>query len=100
MTARPLQAGDVCEVVGGLGRCASPNLGLRVTIKHRVFGTHGADHTQLGPVYRCEGKGVVQLTDAGTYTETGWADFAGAWLRRIEPPPINQNTSIEREVAA
>lgn len=100
MSARPLQAGDVCEVVGGLGRRASPNLGLHVTIKHRVYGAHGADHSEHGAIYHCEGKGVTQLTDAGTYTETGWADFAAAWLRRIEPPPVDQPDRIEREVAA
>lgn len=83
----PIKAGDLCEVVGGLGRSKSPNIGLRVTVKHRVYGNLGMDHTQYGRVVRCEGKGIMQLSEAGTYIETGWADFPVAWLRKINPPP-------------
>jgi len=39
---------------------------------------------------------VQQLTDAGTYVVTGWADFAQSWLCKIEPdaPPPK---AIERD---
>jgi hypothetical protein len=86
----PIKAGDICEVVGGLGRNQSPNLGLRVTVGHRIVGAFGMDHTQFGPVVRCTGKGVVQLGDAGQYVKTGWADFPVEWLKKIEPdaPPV------------
>lgn len=87
-------------MVGGQGRKASPNIGLQVTIKHRVHGAHGMDHSTLGPIYRCEGKGVCQLSDAGTYEVTGWADFAGVWLRRIEPPKETTDVATDQGIEA
>jgi hypothetical protein len=84
---KPLSAGDVCKVVGGLGRHKSPNLGISVVIVARVFGEHGGDHSQYGPMYQCAGAEIKQLTDSGAYVTTGRADFAGIWLERIEPLP-------------
>lgn len=81
---KPLQAGDKCVVITALGRKRSPNIGKIVTIKHRQFGNYGADHSQHGAIYRCEGEGICQLSDSGEYVITGWADFAGTWLKRIE----------------
>ena len=77
---RPISAGDKCLVVGGLGLDRSPNLGLTV----KVLSLQG-EHSGRGRIWRCEGEGVSQLTDAGTYQVTGWADFAASWLQRIEP---------------
>lgn len=94
MTA-PIQSGDRCEVIGGLGRSKSPNIGLTV----RVVSFQG-EHTQLGRIWRCEGPGVQQLTDAGTYTVTGVADFAAAWLRKIEPDQKTNETNTANEVSA
>jgi hypothetical protein len=94
MTA-PIQSGDRCEVIGGLGRAKSPNIGLTV----RVVSFQG-EHTQLGRIWRCEGPGVQQLTDAGTYTVTGVADFAAAWLRKIEPDQTTDKTNTANEVTA
>jgi hypothetical protein len=96
----PLKAGDVCEVVGGLAQRKSPNLGLQVTIKHRIYGDHGMDHREFGPMYRCEGPNVVQMDDMGSYVKTGWADFAGIWLRKIEPPKTEQGTKVKEELTA
>lgn len=97
----PIKAGDRCEVIGGLGRSKSPNIGLRVTVKHRVFGAHGMDHTQHGPVVRCIGAGIKQLGDAGQYIETGWADFPVAWLRKLPPDKTpDQGVTTDREVTA
>ena len=77
----PIKKGDLCEVVGGLGRSKSPNLGLQVTV-----GMLQGEHSKLGRIFRCEGPGVQQLGDAGNYVVTGWADFPAAWLKRIDPP--------------
>lgn len=78
---RPISAGDTCLVVGGLGRTKSPNAGLTVTVRSLQ-----GEHTQHGRIWRCEGAGIKQLTEAGGYEVTGWADFATAWLQRIDPP--------------
>jgi len=77
---RPIQAGDKCIVVNGLGQNKSPNLGLTVTVKSRE-----GEHSRFGVIWLCEGPGIKQLTDAGTYQTTGWAGFPAAWLQRIEP---------------
>ncbi len=82
---RPLGHGDLCVVINGLAGDKSPNLGKFVTIKHRVYGAYGMDHTKHGPIYTCSGKDLVQLTDAGTYINTPEADFPGIWLKRIDP---------------
>lgn len=90
----PLQAGDLAEVVGGLGRGKSPNIGQRV----KVVSFQG-EHSQHGRIWRCTGDGVQQLTDAGTYVVTGWADFAQSWLRKIEPDaPLPKAVERDREV--
>lgn len=83
--SEPIKAGDLCEVVGGLGRGRSPNLGLTVVAKSLQ-----GEHSAYGRVWRCEGQGVCQLSDTGSYIKTGWADFPVAWLRKIEPD-LNQN---------
>jgi hypothetical protein len=90
--AEPLKAGDRCEVVGGLGRGKSPNVGLRVTVA-----SFQGEHSQLGRIWRCTGDGVQQLTDGGTYAVTGWADFAQSWLRKLPPaaPPLTTTTNEE-----
>lgn len=92
----PIKAGDLCEVIGGLGRSKSPNIGLRV----RVHSLQG-DHSQHGRVWRCTGAGVKQLGNAGQYIETGWADFPVAWLRKLPPDQLpDKTTSTDREVTA
>lgn len=88
MSGRPLERGDVCEVIGGMGMAKSPNIGLRVTVTHRMFGAMGADHSRLGPMYNCVGDGVVQLGDGGNYVIKGWADFPDIWLRRLPPDEL------------
>jgi hypothetical protein len=88
---QPIQSGDLCEVVGGMGRARSPNLGLTVT----VVSTRG-EHSRFGPVWRCEGKGVMQMTDSGAYIALGWADFPALWLRKLPPA----GTPAEGRIAA
>ena len=76
----PIKAGDDCLVIGGLGQKKSPNLGLRV----KALSIRG-EHSRFGRVWRCEGAGVKQMTDAGSYVDTGWADFPTDWLQKIKP---------------
>jgi hypothetical protein len=80
---KPIQAGDMCTVVTGLGRNKSPNAGLTV----KVITLQG-EHSQHGRIWRCAGEGVMQLSDAGAYVPTGWADFAQSWLQKIKPPKV------------
>lgn len=95
---KPIEAGDICQVISGLGRRKSPNIGLTVTVWHRLYGDFGRDHTQYGPVYRCGGKGVMQLGDAGEYIAAGWADFPASWLQKIDPVDLSEQ--IEKAVSA
>lgn len=92
----PIKAGDPCEVVQGLGRAKSPNIGLKV-IAESLRG----DHSQHGRVWRCKGAGVKQLGDGGSYIETGWADFPASWLKKLPPDPqAPKATTTDREVTA
>lgn len=92
----PLQAGDLAEVIGGLGRSKSPNIGQRV----KVVSLQG-EHSQHGRIWRCTGDQVQQLSDAGTYVVTGWADFAQSWLRKIGPDaPPSKTVERDHEVTA
>lgn len=91
----PIKAGDLCEVIGGQGQIKSPNIGLQVTVA-----SFQGEHSRLGRIWRCQGPGVQQLTDAGTYVVTGWADFAQTWLRKIEPPTRDTDATASREVTA
>jgi hypothetical protein len=92
---KPIQAGDIAEVIQGLGRSKSPNIGKRV----RVVSMQG-EHSQHGRIWRCTGDGIQQLSDAGTYITTGWADFPATWLHKIEPEGTNTTTSTSKEVTA
>lgn len=85
----PIKAGDLCEVISGLGQNKSPNLGLFV----KAISMRG-EHSQFGRVWRCEGPHVQQLADAGTYQVTGWADFPVTWLRKIKP---DENVGVKDE---
>lgn len=75
MSTQPLKAGDKARVIGALSRGKSPNIGKTVTVGLRQYGAHGGDHSEFGPVHRCEGEGVVQYSNTGAYVVTGWADF-------------------------
>ena len=76
---RPIQAGDVCEVINGVYRGKSPNVGKVVTVKSLQ-----GNHTQLGVIWRCIGKDLVVFNSDDVVGMA--ADFPAAWLRRIEPP--------------
>ena len=84
----PIKAGDKAEVINGLGRDKSPNIGKMVSVV-RLSG----EHSQYGRVWRCRGD-LQQLTDSGTYMTTGWADIPAAWLRKINPDPKDLTSTI------
>ncbi len=92
---QPIKAGDNCIVITGLGRENSPNIGKKVKVGHRIYGAHGADHSQYGPVHHCDGEGVTQMTDTGSYVVTGWVDFPTAWLEKIDPIITDSKTKKE-----
>ncbi len=87
--SEPIKAGDACEVIGGLGGQASPNLGLRV----KVISLQG-EHSRFGRVWRCHGEGLMQLHDSGSYVRTDEADLAASWLRKIDPPGKSDASSV------
>lgn len=97
MSTEPIKAGDLCEVISGMGRERSPNLGLRV--KATVM---RGEHSKFGRVWRCTGEGVLQLhPDSGEYIVTGWADFPVTWLRKLPPDESRAPAvSTKREVTA
>jgi hypothetical protein len=80
----PIKAGDECIVITGLGRHKSPNIGKKVLVGHRQYGSEGAD-SRFGPIVRCTGPEVYQMDDSGNYFNAGWADFAVAWLMKADP---------------
>ena len=87
---RPIQAGDLCEVINAMGRGKSPNLGLVVTVL-----SNQGEHSQHGRIWRCTHPKLQQLGDAGQYITTGWADFAQSWLRRIDIPSMEDQIRDE-----
>lgn len=91
----PIKSGDMAEVVGGLGRGKSPNLGKIVTVV-RYMG----DHSQHGRMWHCTGQGIQQMTDGGGYVTTDGADFAQSWLRKIETPKLTTCTTTDTEITA
>lgn len=86
----PISAGDLAEVVSGHQAAASPNIGLIVRVLHFV-----GEHSRHGRIWRCEAE-YASLHQPGVSVPPGQADFAQAWLRKIEPPPARLR---EREVA-
>ena len=91
---RPISAGDVCVVVGALGRSKSPNIGRQVTVSSAQ-----GEHSHFGRIWRCEGAGIQQLADSGGYVTTGWADFAADWLQRIDPENLSDSATKHKEIS-
>lgn len=91
-----IEVGDLCEVIDGLGRHKSPNLGLRVVVGPLQVGNHG-QNSRFGPTHHCKGADVVQLGENGEYLKLGWADFPLIWLRKVPPDQVlrAKETSIE-----
>lgn len=87
--SEPIKAGDLAEVIDGLKGKDSPNLGLIVRVLAYV-----GDHSQHGRIWRCEAEYAV-LGQEGVNVPPDKADFAQAWLRKIEPPPVKTQTTAK-----
>lgn len=81
MSAEPIKAGDLAEVIDGLRGEDSPNLGLIVRVRSLA-----GEHSRLGRIWRCEAEFGVRGQE-GKDVPGGLMDFAQSWLRKIEPPP-------------
>ena len=82
MTPKPIQAGDLAEVISGMLGDKSPNKGLIVKVIHRAY-----ECPQLGVIWRCEAEFGIQHDTTRVITP-GVLDFAQSWLKRIEPPAL------------
>lgn len=91
--SEPIKAGDLAEVIDGLRGKDSPNLGLVVRVRQLV-----GEHSKLGRIWRCEAE-FAERGQVGTDKVPGhMADFAQAWLRKIEPPAPMSYQKTERLV--
>lgn len=88
----------MCVVIDGLAGNKSPNIGKFVTITNRVYGDHGLDHRVYGPMYTCIGQNLTILADDGAYVQVTKADFAGIWLKRIDPPKRQESITAEQRL--
>lgn len=87
--SEPIKAGDLAEVIDGLQGKDSPNIGLIVRVLR-----YAGEHSKHGRIWRCEAEYAV-LGQTGVNVPVGAADFAQAWLRKIEPPPEKVVESVE-----
>ena len=94
----PIKAGDLCEVISGVLKENSPNLGLIVKVLAYV-----GDAPVFGRIWRCEAQYAEMWhthPDADQKVvqklPPGQADFAQAWLKKIEPPAQTDTKTITR----
>ena len=81
---RPIQSGDLCIVINGMGGENSPNLGLIVEVICLVY-----ECPQLGQIWRCKADYAERLVKGEKcQCPPGHADFAQDWLKKIEPDEI------------
>ena len=93
---KPLSAGDMCEVINGSAGKASPNIGLMVVVRQRVY-----ECPQLGVIWRCEAEYADRLVLGPKCTcPPGMADFAQDWLRRIDDVPPGAQATKRKAVSA
>lgn len=79
---KPIQAGDLAEVISGMQGDKSPNIGLIVKVVAFV-----GEHSKYGRIWRCDAEYAIR-EQAGVDVPGGMSDFAQAWLRKIEPPKL------------
>lgn len=84
---QPIKAGDACIVIAGAFGDKGPNVGKRVTVVQLR-----GEHSMYGRIWRCQGTGLI--TEYGVIGTQ--ADFAAAWLQKIEPDAPPPKT-IQRE---
>lgn len=95
--SKPIQAGDLAEVTNGSLGANSPNIGLIVRVRQLVY-----ECPNLGRIWRCEAEFAQRFVLGPRCTcPPGMADFAQAWLKKIEPPPASpQALKKDTEVTA
>lgn len=87
----PIKSGDMAEVIeGALGK-SGPNIGKIVTVV-----SFQGEHSMHGRIWRVTGDNLI--TEYGAVGMT--MDCAQSWLRKIEPPQQDSNTSTKKEVEA
>ena len=92
---KPISAGDMCEVINGSAGKSSPNIGLIVVVRQRIF-----ECPTLGVIWRCEAAYAERLVLGPKCTcPAGMADFAQDWLRRIDDEPKAANTTKKKELS-
>lgn len=79
---KPIEAGDLCQVIDGMNGQDSPNIGLIVTVIKFV-----GDHSQFGRMWRCEAEfGEAGQELAGVPGDQ--LDFAQTWLKKLPKKPL------------
>ena len=86
---KPIQAGDHAEIIEGALGTKGPNVGKTV----RVVCLRG-EHSEHGRIWKVEGDNLI--TEYGAVGNT--VDCAQSWLRKIEPPQLDQANSTTKEV--
>ncbi|HET8871797.1 MAG TPA: hypothetical protein VFM48_15240 [Aquabacterium sp.] len=86
---KPIQAGDHAEIIEGALGTKGPNVGKTV----RVVCLRG-EHSEHGRIWKVEGDNLI--TEYGAVGNT--VDCAQSWLRKIEPPQLDQTSSTTKEV--
>ena len=88
---KPIQAGDLAEVISGMLGAKSPNKGLVVKVLQRVY-----ECPAYGVIWRCEAEFAIQHDTTRTIAP-GLMDFAQDWLRKIAPPTLPAIQSKKEE---
>lgn len=86
---RPIQKGDLCEIIEGALGNKGPNIGKQVTVGQMM-----GEHTEFGNIWEVYGNGLV--TEFGAIGNT--TQCAQAWLRRIDPPKTLNSKHLEQEL--
>ena len=93
--SKPIQAGDLCEVISGMLGDKSPNIGLIVTVVSFV-----GDHSKYGRIWRCEAEYAERGQIPTVKVPGEMSDFSQHWLRKIEPPKTSKTSNTDKEVTA
>ena len=83
----PIKKGDLCEIIDGVYKSKSPNIGKIVEVQSLQ-----GNHSTLGVIWRCTGKNLKTFNDE--ILPGGAADFPAIWLRKINEPPEVKNQDI------
>jgi hypothetical protein len=104
----PIQSGDLCQVIAGALGARSMNKGREVIVMHRngeeliIQTLEGTE--SLGLVWRCRSKDGLPFVrhDPTAFRDVpaNQADFAAAWLRKLDADPTSNMTKVDEEISA